>query len=130
MQSRSRNRKPTHFGRRNQTREKPKCGCRTHKSRILSQPLALSRRMDSSDRVKPFYPGALMPAQLSSELRDLLALTLVPGLGPRLTEALLRQFGSASAARAARAVELATIPRISPRLAEEFAHALRLADVN
>jgi DNA processing protein len=71
-----------------------------------------------------------MPAQLSSELRDLLALALVPGLGPRLTEALLRQFGSASAARAARPDQLATIPRISPRLAEEFADALRTADVD
>jgi DNA processing protein len=71
-----------------------------------------------------------MAAQLSSELRDLLALTLVPGLGPRLTEALLRQFGSASTARAARAEQLATIPRISPRLAEEFADALRKADVD
>jgi DNA processing protein len=71
-----------------------------------------------------------MAAQLSSDLRDLLALTLVPGLGPRLTEALLRQFGSASTARAARAEQLATIPRISPRLAEEFAEALRTADVD
>jgi DNA processing protein len=71
-----------------------------------------------------------MPAQLSNELRDVLALTLVPGLGPRLTEALLRQFGSASAVRSARAEQLATIPRISPRLAGEFAQALHTADVD
>ena len=31
-----------------------------------------------------------MAAPLSPELRDLLALTLVPGLGPKITAALLR----------------------------------------
>src|SRR4026207_1916896 len=40
-----------------------------------------------------------MPARLSPELCDLLVLSLVPGLGPRLTAALLRHFGSAGAVR-------------------------------
>ena len=38
-----------------------------------------------------------MTEALSAELRDLLALSLVPGLGPRLTAALIRHLGSAGA---------------------------------
>jgi DNA processing protein len=59
------------------------------------------------------------------ELIDLLALSLVPGLGPRLTEALLRRFGTASAARRATPAELEQIPHIGPNLARSFAEALR-----
>lgn len=63
-----------------------------------------------------------------SELIDLLALSLVPGLGPRLTEALLRRFGSAGAARQATPAELERIPHIGPNLARTFAEALRKVD--
>jgi DNA processing protein len=66
---------------------------------------------------------------LSDELRDLLALTLVPGLGPRLTAALLERFGSATAARNARSDELRRIPHIGETLAFQFAEALRNAEV-
>ena len=51
-----------------------------------------------------------MPESLSPELRDLLALRLVPGLGPRLTAALLRHFGSAAAVRRAAAAQLRQVP--------------------
>ena len=62
------------------------------------------------------------------ELIDLVALSLVPGLGPRLTQALLDRFGSASAARRATAAELEQVPHIGAKLAHSFAEALRAAD--
>jgi DNA processing protein len=62
------------------------------------------------------------------ELIDLVALSLVPGLGPRLTQALLDRFGSASAARRATPNELERIPHIGGKLAVSFAEALRTAD--
>ena len=62
------------------------------------------------------------------ELLDLLALTLVPGLGPRLTQALLDRFGSASAARRASTDELEGIPHIGSKLSQSFVEALQKAD--
>ncbi len=67
---------------------------------------------------------------ISNDLRDLLAVTLVPGLGPRLTAALLERFGSATAARQALAEDLREIPHIGAKLANEFANALRTVDVD
>ena len=45
-----------------------------------------------------------------TDLIDLVALSLVPGLGPRLTQALLERFGSAGAARRATAARAADGP--------------------
>src|SRR5438132_4859679 len=70
-----------------------------------------------------------MPARLSPELSDLLALSLVPGLGPRLTAALLRHFGSAGAVRRAAAGQLRQVPQIGAKLSEDFAAALSAVDV-
>src|SRR5947209_18644300 len=70
-----------------------------------------------------------MPADLSPELLDLLALNLVPNLGPRLTEALLAHFGSAGGVRGASASRLRQVPLIGPKLSEEFAAALAAVDV-
>ena len=64
----------------------------------------------------------------TTDLLDLLALTLVPGLGPRLTQALLDHFGSAAAARRATAAQLQKVPHIGSKLGPEFAEALRTAD--
>jgi len=61
---------------------------------------------------------------------DHLALALIPGLGPKLTAALLERFGSAAAARSATASQLRTIPHIGEKLAESFAQALRTVDVS
>ena len=58
-------------------------------------------------------------------IHDHLALALVPGLGPKLTAALLERFGTASAARAASAVQLREIPHIGDKLATSLAEALR-----
>lgn len=65
-----------------------------------------------------------------ADLRDLLALSLVPGLGPRLTAALLRHFGSAAAARTATATQLQAVPLIGAKLAAQFAESLRAADID
>jgi DNA processing protein len=62
-------------------------------------------------------------------VRDHLALALVPGLGPKLTAALLDRFGSASAARQAIAAQLRTIPHIGDKTATEMAAALRAVDI-
>ena len=63
------------------------------------------------------------------EVRDHLALALVPGLGPKLTAALLDRFGSAAAARQATAAQLRTIPHIGDKTASEMAAALRAVDI-
>lgn len=62
-------------------------------------------------------------------VRDHLALALVPGLGPKLTAALLERFGSASAARLATAAQLAEIPHIGEKTAVALATALRTVDI-
>ena len=62
-------------------------------------------------------------------VRDHLALALVPGLGPKLTAALLARFGSASAALRATAVELREIPHIGDKLATALAAALGKVDI-
>jgi DNA processing protein len=62
-------------------------------------------------------------------VRDHLALALVPGLGPKLTAALLARFGSASAARQATAAQLREIPHIGEKLAHSLAEAFRKADI-
>ena len=70
-----------------------------------------------------------MTAALSDEVRALLALQLVPGLGPMRTAALLERFGSATAAIRASAQELAEIPGLGGKLASSIAQALREVDV-
>jgi len=67
-------------------------------------------------------------APADPDLPDFVALTLVPGLGPRLTQALLERFGSAAAARRATPAQLQEIPHIGAKLAHEFAAALRAAE--
>lgn len=62
-------------------------------------------------------------------LRDLLALSLVPGLGPRLTQALLEHFGSPIRARHASAKELMEVPRIGEKTAQQFAETLQKLDI-
>jgi DNA processing protein len=70
-----------------------------------------------------------MTMAVPAELRDLLTLHLVSGIGPRLTAALLEQFGSADAALRASASALAEISYISPRLAQDVAAARERTDV-
>jgi DNA processing protein len=66
---------------------------------------------------------------LPAELRDLLALHLVPGLGPRLTAALLTRFGSAAAALKATRDQLREVPHIGDKLAADLFQAMQRVDV-
>jgi DNA processing protein len=70
-----------------------------------------------------------MSIQLSAEVRDLLSLHLVPGLGPRLTNALLERFGGAAGALQASAAELEGVPHIGAKLAQSLSGAMRRVDV-
>jgi DNA processing protein len=65
---------------------------------------------------------------LSDDERDLIALHLVTGIGPRLTSALLNRFGSASAVLRASASELSEVPYLGAK-AEALTHALANPDV-
>jgi DNA processing protein len=67
---------------------------------------------------------------MASDVRDLLALQLVPGLGPRLTAALLARFGSAAAVLSAGPDQLCEVPHIGTKLAADISAALRTVDVN
>jgi DNA processing protein len=68
--------------------------------------------------------------QLSSEDRDWLALHLVPGIGPKLTAALLRRFGSSSALMKASPAELLEIPHLPAVTAELIKKSLAAQDIN
>jgi DNA processing protein len=65
-----------------------------------------------------------MNSDLSPETHALLTLHLVPGLGPRLTAALLQRFGSAVAALGASAAQLQEVPYVGANLASELAQAV------
>jgi DNA processing protein len=67
---------------------------------------------------------------LPPEARDLLALTLVPGLGPQRIAALLERFGSAARALQATSEELCEVAHIGPKLARNLARGVREADTS
>ncbi len=69
-----------------------------------------------------------MAIPVSPEVRDLLTLSLVPGIGPRLTAALLERFGSAAVALRASVADLCAIPYLTPRLAESIRQAPERSD--
>ena len=70
-----------------------------------------------------------MADPLAPDVLDHLALALVPGLGPKLTAALLERFGTPAAARLATAAQLRAIPHIGDKTAADFAAALRTVDL-
>jgi DNA processing protein len=71
----------------------------------------------------------MMVTAVSQAMRDLLALHLIRGLGPRRTAALLERFGSAAAILRADAAQLATVPHIGEKLAHDFTRSLGKVDV-
>jgi DNA processing protein len=70
-----------------------------------------------------------VPNELSPDVHDLLTLHLVPGLGPKLTAALLERFGSAGAILRATAADLQGVPYVGGKLARAIEQALRSAEV-
>ena len=66
---------------------------------------------------------------MANDELDLLALHLIPGLGPRLTAALLEKFGTAGAVRQASADGLAEVPHMGKTLAAKVVASLRTVDV-
>ncbi len=67
---------------------------------------------------------------LSAEERDLLALHLVTGIGPRLTAALLDRFGTASAILSASVPELLEVPYLGQKIAAQLQKALANPEVD
>jgi DNA processing protein len=67
---------------------------------------------------------ASSPTALDPETRDLLALHLVPGIGPRRTQALLERFGTAARALQATYPELRELPGFGETVARAIADGL------
>jgi DNA processing protein len=63
-----------------------------------------------------------------SDLRDLICLTMVPGVGPHTSRALLERFGTAGRALGASVATLRDVPGVGPKLAERIARAAREHD--
>ena len=70
-----------------------------------------------------------MPTEMPENFRAVLALALVPGLGPKLTASVLEHFGTAEAVLQASANELKQVPMIGKKLAEQFAREISKLDV-
>lgn len=66
---------------------------------------------------------------LSAEERALVALRLVPGIGPRTVEHLLDRFGTAEAALAAPLDELTQVPHVGPTVGQALRKAWANGDV-
>ncbi len=69
-----------------------------------------------------------MPDLPPDPLHAHLALALVPGLGPKLTRAVLERFGSPEAVLRATAADLEAVPMVGAKLAQKFAAGFRTAD--
>lgn len=67
---------------------------------------------------------------MTDDLRNMIALHLVPGIGPRLTAALLQRFGSAAAVLRASAEQLREVPHIGAKLAGDLRQAMRSVAVD
>ena len=94
--------------------------------------LRRSQRLFAPEHRYLLHPRTRSPLpmpDIPEAIRDHLALALVPGLGPKLTAALLARFGSASAALQATAVSCCEIPHIGDKLATSLAAALRKVDI-
>src|SRR5262245_51258540 len=70
-----------------------------------------------------------LPTLTVEEKRARLTLQLVPGLGPRLTAALLEHFGSAVAVCQATSEQMQRVARIGAEKAQQFVKALREIDL-
>lgn len=66
------------------------------------------------------------PAELSPELREALRLTLVPGVGPRIRQALLERFGSPEAVFQAAPSQLRDVPGVGTKLLAAILQAAKV----
>lgn len=64
------------------------------------------------------------------DLRDLLCLTMVPGVGPHTSRSLLERFGAAAKVLDASVASLKDVPGVGPKLAEKIAKARRNHDAD
>jgi DNA processing protein len=71
-----------------------------------------------------------MSPPVERDLRDLLALHLLPGLGPVRTAALIERFGSAGAVLRAGAAQLRQVTHIGEKLSEDLPRAMATVDVD
>lgn len=78
---------------------------------------------ESHDSICVHTTETMAETIISTEVTDHLALALVPGLGPKLTAALISRFGSATQALRATAAELSDIPHIGATLAQSLSRA-------
>lgn len=69
-------------------------------------------------------------ANEDAELRDLVCLTMVPGVGPLTFRTLLERLGSASVVLGSSSATLKAVPGVGPKLAERIAGARREFDAN
>jgi DNA processing protein len=67
---------------------------------------------------------------VSAEERDLLAMHLITGIGPRLTAALLERFGTPSAVRSASRDELMEVPYLGSKVAGQLQTAWQNPDID
>lgn len=67
---------------------------------------------------------------MNDDLRNLVALHLVPGIGPRLTAALLERFGSAAAILRAAPGQLRQVAHIGDKLAHDLHQAMRAVAID
>src|SRR5262245_46876985 len=68
--------------------------------------------------------------QLSDSDRDLLALLMVPGIGPRLPDSLLKRFGSGAGVARASVAALTEVPHLPVGVAELLQKSLSSRDVD
>jgi DNA processing protein len=68
--------------------------------------------------------------EAAEDLRHVLQLALVPGVGPRTRRALLERFGSSEAVLSAAPSELREVPRVGPKLARRIVNARSDVDVD
>jgi DNA processing protein len=66
----------------------------------------------------------------SAEIRDLLALHLTPGVGPRTVAALLERFGSPAAVLRASVSQLCDVPHVGPKLARSVVEAAASSEID
>jgi DNA processing protein len=83
-------------------------------------------RMDNSSHPVP----AVEPALVDPQVADILTLSMLPGVGPRILTALLERFGDSKGVLSASAPQLASVPGVGPKLVHAIGTASHFVDVD